>query len=88
MEVSVSRGLATEVGESHGAVLPPDLLVVGGYKAFPQRLFGLRVLYCRMVLYQVGELRFCRQADSHRALSKGYERRAEKLCEEGNPGAA
>ena len=88
MEVSVSRSLATEVGELHGTVLPPDLLVVGGYKAFPLRLFGLRVLYRRMFLYQVGELRFCRQADSHRALSKEYERRAEKLCEEGNPGAA
>ena len=26
---------------------------------------------------------FCRMADSHRALSEHYERRAEELCEEG-----
>jgi hypothetical protein len=26
---------------------------------------------------------FCRMADNHRALSEHYERRAEKLCEEG-----
>ncbi len=31
---------------------------------------------------------FCRQADSHRALSEEYERRAEELCEDRGEGGS
>jgi hypothetical protein len=88
MEVSISRGLATVAELTHlieklAAVEHPETI-----NALWQRFLAA---YHEKIRQQNRALWFaylCRQADSHRALSKEYERRAEKLCEEGNPSAA
>ena len=88
MEVSVSRDLATEAElthliEKHAAVEHPETK-----KALWQRFVAAHHQKIRRQNRALWFAYFCRQADIHWALSKEYERRAEKLCEEGNPSAA
>jgi hypothetical protein len=88
MEVSVSRGLVTEAElthliEKHAAVEHPETK-----KALWQRFAAAYHEKIRQQNRALWFAYFCRQADSHRALSKEYEHRAEKLCEEGSPSAA
>jgi hypothetical protein len=88
MEVSVSRGLATEVELTNlilerAAVEHPETK-----KALWQSFVAALHKKGRRQNRALWFAYFCRKADSHLALSKEYERRAGEVCEEGNPGAA
>jgi hypothetical protein len=88
MEVSVNRGLATEAELTHLIEKPTVIEHPETKKALWQRFVAAHHEKIRRQNRAMWLAYFCRQADSHRALSKEYERRAERLCEEGNPSAA